>query len=296
MSHSSQIASGYPDSSIHSIEDIALLHSCRGMAELKENLDPDYCLRAAERLLTQKRGTVLLTTGFFVAGHAETDGPPGTLSVALALIQLGFQPVIITDRICEGLFEPEGIRVLYAEVNADLAWYRQLLEQLHPVCLISIERCGKNSNNDYANMKGVSISAQTAHIDTLFEFAAQEHILTIGIGDGGNEIGMGNLKDAIAKKLSISPCTVTVDELIIATTSNWGAYALVAGLSLLQEQNILPSSEKIAAYIRHIVSLGCVDGVTKKPVPSVDGFPQETEEEIITLLSEAAQVQPRTVS
>ncbi len=225
---------------------------------------------------------------FFVAGHAETDGPPGTLSVALALVQLGFHPVIVTDHICEGLFEPEGITVLYAEINADTAWYRQLLEQLHPVCLISIERCGKNINNDYANMRGISISAQTAHIDTLFELASQKHILTIGIGDGGNEIGMGNVKDAIAQKLSLTPCAVTVDELIIATTSNWGAYALVACLDQLQEQKVLPSYEEIAAYIRRIVSLGCVDGVTKKPVPSVDGFPQEVEKEILTLLGEAA--------
>ncbi len=64
MSHLSQTAASQQDYPMNSIEDIALLHSSRGMAELKENLGSDYCLRAAECLLALKRGTVLLTTGF----------------------------------------------------------------------------------------------------------------------------------------------------------------------------------------------------------------------------------------
>ncbi len=267
-----------------SIEDIVLLHSGRGMTQLQKYLQNAYCLHAAQRLLSLPRGNVLLTTGFYVAGHAETDGPPGTLSVALALKKLGFHPTIVTDHICDGLFEPEGLSVVYANPDTNRSWYQNLLNQYHPVCLISVERCGHNKNNDYANMRGVSISDATARIDTMFELAAKKHILTIGIGDGGNEIGMGNLKEAISKELSLNPCTVTVDELIIATTSNWGAYALVAYLDLLQEENILPDYKEIAGYIDRIVADGCVDGVTHKQVPSVDGFPQETEREIIELL------------
>ncbi|MCC8136873.1 MAG: DUF4392 domain-containing protein [Clostridiales bacterium] len=272
--------------SFSSIEDIVLRHSTRGMTQLQKYLQNAYCLRAARRLFSLPRGTVLLTTGFYVAGHAETDGPPGTLSVALALKKLGFQPIIVTDHICDGLFEPEGLSVIYAEPETEAAWYQALLDRYHPVCLISIERCGHNCNNDYANMRGVSISDATAHIDRMFELAADEQILTIGIGDGGNEIGMGNLKEEISRELSLNPCTVAVDELIIATTSNWGAYALVAYLDLLQEEHILPDYKEIARYIDRIVTNGCVDGVTKKQTPSVDGFPQETEREILELLHE----------
>ncbi|MCD7765708.1 MAG: DUF4392 domain-containing protein [Lachnospiraceae bacterium] len=278
-----------------SIEDIVLLHSGRGMTLLQKYLRSAYCLHAARKLLSLPRGNVLLTTGFYVAGHAETDGPPGTLSVALALKKLGFEPTIVTDHICDGLFEPEGLSVIYADPETEKAWYQALLDRYHPVCLISIERCGHNCDNEYANMRGVSISAATAHIDTMFELAAKEQILTIGIGDGGNEIGMGNLKDAISKELSLNPCTVTVDELIIATTSNWGAYALVAYLDLLQEEHILPEYKEIADYIDRIVTDGCVDGVTKKQVPSVDGFPRETEREIIDLLHKITDAVDRKV-
>lgn len=56
-------------------EDVVLRYSKRGMNILKKYLKDGYCRTAAEKLLHAERGTVLLTTGFYVAGYAETDGP-----------------------------------------------------------------------------------------------------------------------------------------------------------------------------------------------------------------------------
>ena len=267
------------------IEDIVLRHSGRGMTVLQKYLDDGYCRHAASRILELPRGTVLLTTGFCVQGAPETDGPPGTMALAHALEKLGFTPVIVTDDICRGLFEPEHLEVEYVSLDADVRFYRKLLKRYEPVCLISIERCGRNINDDYANMRGISIADQTACIDTLFELAAHESILTIGIGDGGNEIGMGYLKDVILNQLSLVPCAVTVDELIIATTSNWGAYALVAYLEQLSHTPVLLSFEDMSRYMDQIISLGCIDGVTKRPEPGVDGFSMEVEREILDALA-----------
>lgn len=269
-----------------SIEDIVLRYSGRGMTLLQKYLKTNYCFNAARRLLALERGNVLLTTGFYVAGAAETDGPPGTLCLAKALARLGFTPTIVTDRICQGLFESEQLPVEYVDIASGDDVYRRLLDRYQPVCLISVERCGHNLENDYANMHGKSIASQTARIDTMFELADAREILTIGIGDGGNEIGMGNLKDVISEKMDLNPCTVTVDELIIATTSNWGAYALAACLSILIHRHILLSYRELADYLKKIVALGCVDGVTKKAEPSVDGFPLKIEKEIVTALSD----------
>lgn len=269
-----------------SIEDIVLRYSNRGMTLLRKYLKAGYCRRAAKKLLSQERGNILLTTGFYVSGAAETDGPPGTLCLAIALTRLGFSPVIVTDRICRGLFECEQLRVEYVDIESEMEVYRQLIDRYQPVCLISVERCGHNLENDYANMHGKSIAAQTARIDTMFELAQSRGILTIGIGDGGNEIGMGNLKDIIIQNMDLNPCTVTVDELIVATTSNWGAYALAAYLDILMQEHIFPSYRVLAEYLQKIVALGCVDGVTKKSEPSVDGFPLKIEKEIISALSE----------
>ena len=205
--------------------------------------------------------------------------------MAQALKNLGVTPVIVTDDICRGLFEPEGLSVEYVELSSKAATYEQLLYRYDPVCLISIERCGRNLDQEYANMRGISITAQTACIDTMFDLARSRSILTIGIGDGGNEIGMGNVKDIISEKLDLNPCTVPVDDLIIATVSNWGAYGLTAYLSILANVYILPAYQVIASYLNRIVALGCVDGVLKKPQPTVDGFSAAIEEEILDALN-----------
>lgn len=270
------------------VEDVIMRYSRRGMHVLRQYMEDCYCRKAAEKVLSLDRGKILLTTGFYVEGHAETDGPLGTMALSKALKTFGFLPVIITDKYCRGFFETEGLKVEYIEVNAPGESYEKLIEKHRPVCLISIERCGRNARNDYANMQGVSIRQQTAKIDLLFEKAREKGIFTLGVGDGGNEIGMGNLRQIIAKKLSLEPCTVEVDMLVIATVSNWGAYAMAAYMQKLEHVEVLPSYAEIEGYLKRIVSMGSVDGVTKKQSLSVDGFPIEIEKEILTDLRRVA--------
>ena len=268
-------------------EEVTLRYSKRGMTLLKEYLQKDYCKRAAEKLLQEPKGNVLITTGFYVAGYAETDGPIGTLAVAKALEGLGYHGIVITDKYCEGFFELKNISVEYVAIDADQSVYEEILEKYRPVYMISIERCGHNLENEYANMRGDSITGQTACIDTLFELAAEKKIPTIGVGDGGNEIGMGNVRQVILEKLELNPCVVTVDDLIIATTSNWGAYALAAYMAKLSGRPVFITYEEIEEYMAQIVALGCVDGVTKQKKMGTDGFSMEIEKEIITSLKEA---------
>lgn len=268
-------------------EEVTLRYSKRGMTLLKEYLQKDYCKRAAEKLLQAPKGNVLITTGFYVAGYAETDGPIGTLAVAKALEGLGYHGIVITDKYCEGFFELKNISVEYVAIDADQSVYEEILEKYRPVYMISIERCGHNLENEYANMRGDSITGQTACIDTLFELAAEKKIPTIGVGDGGNEIGMGNVRQVILEKLELNPCVVTVDDLIIATTSNWGAYALAAYMAKLSGRPVFITYEEIEEYMEKIVALGCVDGVTKQKKMGTDGFSMEIEKEIITSLKEA---------
>lgn len=268
------------------IEDIVLRYSKRGMNILRAAMPNDYCKEAAEMILSWSKGTVFLTTGFYVGGFAETDGPVGTVTLASALKALGYHPVIITDVFCKGFFEPENLDVVYMNMTADKKYCEDLLQNYTPVGLISIERCGKNINNDYANMRGISITKNTAPIDDLFELVFGK-IPTIGIGDGGNEIGMGNAAGLITHQLELVPCKVCVDQLVIATVSNWGAYAITAYLAILTGEDIFPTFQNIYDYIRMTVDLGSVDGVTKEHVISVDGFSMEIEKEIITSLQNA---------
>lgn len=280
------------------IEGIALRYSGRGMERLTPFLPKEYCRKAAERIWTVRRGTVLLATGFYVAGCAETDGPPGTLALARALQRMGFFPVVVTDRFCANFFEPEGIAVEYVPLDTREEDLNALWERRRPELLISVERCGRNGNGDYTNMRGVSIARETARLDPLFEEAARRRIPTVGIGDGGNEIGMGNLSGEIAKRLSIVPCVTRVEYLILATVSNWGAYALTACLQLLTGETLLPTFSETERFLSRIVACGSVDGVTKRREATVDGFPPEREKEILCALSaicSAAVRRKRTV-
>lgn len=245
---------------------------------LRKYLRRDFCSAAARHIFALERSTVLLATGFYVAGFAETDGPPGTYFLAKALRELGFRPVILADDLCRDFF-PDGA-IDFCSVSHGLN-PDAILDEYQPVCLISTERCGKNIHGDYANMRGVSIKEHTPEIDSVFECAMRRNVYTVGIGDGGNEIGMGNVADVITKELSLVPCKVRVSELIIATVSNWGAYGLIAELSLLAKRNLFTQYQDIHDYINYIVSHGSGDGVTKQHVPTVDGFNASVEQQIV---------------
>lgn len=264
-------------------EDIVLRHSGRGMDELRKHMTDNYAEGAAKDILSWKKGNILLATGFYVSGFAETDGPAGTVFLALALKSLGYNPVIVTDFFAKGFFEYKDIEAVYMSFGEEKAWCEYILAKYNPVGLISIERCGKNLDGKYANMRGVDISETTSKVDILFEMAYGK-IPTIGVGDGGNEIGMGNMAHVITEKLSLNPCVVKVDRLVIATVSNWGAYAITAYLEKLSGKKVFMGFDDVLAYISKTVDIGSVDGVLKQRVVSVDGFSMDIEREIIEAL------------
>ncbi len=253
------------------IEDAILQHSHRGMTTLANYMPHDFCHDAAREILSWGRGTVFLTTGFFVNGFPETDGPAGTMVVANALRDLGFSPVIVAEPFARAYFADHDLAVLSVQKTYDEQRYRDLIDAFNPVGLISIERCGRNADGDYLNMRGRSVGDLTSSVDDLF-LIAKGNIPTVGIGDGGNEIGMGALLDVIHATLSIDPCVVPVDKLILASVSNWGAYGLVGCFEELTGQQLLPTWAKVKEFIDYTVSLGSVDGVSGENVSTVDGY------------------------
>lgn len=256
------------------IENVILRHPTRGMDILRPSLDPNFCSRAARYIESWKKGIVFIITGFYVAGFAETDGPAGSLILAKALRKAGYTPVFVTDKLCKGYFEPENFPVEYMDVTDGEEYCADLLEAYHPSGLISIERCGRNSEGNYCNMRNVSLNEFTPAIDQLYEMARSRKIPTVAIGDGGNEIGMGNLKQEISEKLSLKPCVVETDELIIATVSNWGAYGLASLLAPL------PDYSELREFYRRTVAMGSIDGVNKTHTLTADGFDESIEKEI----------------
>jgi D-glutamate cyclase len=143
------------------------------------------------------------------------------------------------------------------------------------------------------NSRGVPIDEWTAPLHRLFEHDVLEHgteqpgrVTTIGIGDGGNEIGMGTVlwEDLVRrlprKEAAPIPCRVATDWNIIAGTSNWGAFALAAATLHLagRTEALAPLDAEFHHKLleRMVLDGPAVDGITRRFEPIVDGLPFAT--------------------
>ncbi|MBI2528875.1 MAG: DUF4392 domain-containing protein [Candidatus Rokubacteria bacterium] len=254
--------------------------------------------RAARALARGRR--ILITTGFAVGpGLPETDGPPGAASLGRALRRLGKHVSFVTDPVTvpplaaalRSLGESASIVTFHATAASAAAVARRFLAEHAPTHLVAIERLGRTRTGDYLNFRGESIRAWNAPLDALF-LVAPRRLVTIGVGDGGNEIGMGNVLGRIARsgaKARLMASVVTVRHLVVAGTSNWGAYGVVAELSRLDGSDLLHSAEEERRMVAACVEAGAVDGITRRPEPTVDGLPWEAHVGMLELLRVAAK-------
>lgn len=259
------------------IEDIVLQDDFRGMSALKPHMREDY-MESAASLLLEHSEKVFIVTGFYImaAGAPETDGPPGAVAIGNALAELGGKIGYVTD-----VHSADAVRALASEDHEvfefpiashyeSAKFANELMANEGPTALVSIERAGLVGDGTYRNFRGVDFTPHNAKIDHLFD----QHPYSVGIGDGGNEIGMGNLKNVIPTiehdYLPKNPCVTTTTELIIASCSNWGGYGLVAAMSLMHSLNLLPTVEDAKQMVRTVVAAGAVEGMSGESKEWVD--------------------------
>jgi len=272
------ISSKYDEAELSKkIEDLLVKRNLRGMKTVQSALQSGYYLRAA-RILNKCRGHVLIGTGFPVVDTFETDGPVGAIALYNALEKLGATPVIVCGPpVSQALmqdFRVHEIRVGEHQERTLEAF--KALYHYQPDAVLSIERPGQAADGGYYNMRGESISARTACFDT---FINNAKCPTIGIGDGGNEIGMGNITQAL-KSLDIVSATTKVDELLIADVSNWGAYGIMTLLSVWNEVDLLADVD-LPEILRYLSGHGSVDGVTRINELTEDGLDFSEGESVI---------------
>jgi hypothetical protein len=253
---------------------------------------PGGALRAARALRPAAR--VLIVTGFVVTeGHAETDGPPGAAVLGRALRRLGARVRYTSDPVVLSPLEA-SLRVLgeptdvfaYPEGRDAAA---SVLERERPTHLVAIERPGRGKGGDYLNARGLSVAAWNRPLDEMFLLARKRRprAVTIGVGDGGNEIGMGRVRSRLMREgrlMARIASVVPADHLVVAGVSNWGAYGIVAELGRLTAQRLLHTPAEERAMIDACVKAGAVDGLTKRPEPTVDALDAETHASMVALL------------
>lgn len=264
-----------------SIEDIVLQQDIRGISALKEHLPANFMAEAAEELL-EHPGKVLITTGFHIvyAGAPESDGPPGAVAIGEALKELGYEIAYVTDKWSLKVMtaiagDTEVIEFPVTSHFESSQFAHEVTAKHSPTALISIERAGLVGDGTFRNWKGEDISEFNAKIDHLFD----QHPHSVGIGDGGNEIGMGNLREVIpgTPKLPDNPCVTTTTKLVIASCSNWGGYGLVAQLGLMTGKDLLPSVEQGYEWVKRCYEAGAVEGMSGEHKDWVDGRDPEAD-------------------
>lgn len=225
--------------------------------------------KAARRFVSGESRKALVVTGFYIpkAEHpaAESDGPVGATEICAAIRDIGGDAWL------------DGTKTLIAEQHIDT--------------VIFIERVGPASDGYPRNMRGINILEWTAPLSRL----ASLGLHTVGIGDGGNEIGMGHIESYAIEDIvdhgDEIACTVPTQELIVAGCSNWGGHAFVCSLYAMGHREVagLLDEQWHRGVLANITAAGGLDGVKLVNIPTVDGLSERQYYSQINALSQLAR-------
>ncbi|KOF57487.1 MULTISPECIES: DUF4392 domain-containing protein [Clostridium] len=286
-------------------------------------------MNSAKKLVkTLKEGDfVYIMTGFVLRPFkkAEMDGIVSTMLLARALVK-GFnvKPIILCpednmravenlsyviglhfhDNI-EGLKEyPLSIAGIPFTKNDKDAENQanELMSKGLPSAVISIECPGANSLGVYHNAVGLDVSELEAKQDILFTKLKKKGILNIAIGDLGNELGMGTLKEHLEEYVPYAAkgscncgcgggiiADVAADNIITATVSDWGCYGLIAALAYLKKDlNIMHTKEMEKEAMITASRSGMID-MYGDLIPAIDGCNLEINVSIVSLMRETIE-------
>ncbi|EDO48570.1 predicted protein, partial [Nematostella vectensis] len=290
-----------------------------GMRGIKHLHIPQELVKAALRISHSSR--IAIASGFPVNASRnppdETDGLPSVITMARAFQAVGKSVTLVACKYhfdiltsvvefcCVRGILGNGVIVEKFDVTGKVSKEIAAKEFLYESdsrprfdILVAVEAACRSADGSYRSMKGKDLSSlcNLSPVDELFLQAYQtEDIATIGIGDGGNEIGMGNVHTQVTQHIKNGPsiaATVQTDNIISAGVSNWGGWALAMAVYLLNEcsnhsryqrhglgfrlpvamETALTDVDKERQILEFLVKAGVCDGVTGKAEMSVDGL------------------------
>ncbi len=240
----------------------------------------------------------------------ENDGPLGSAALARCLDQLGYRVSVYTEEECVG-----GVKTAQKVLNSNVPvialergpgkQYDEIANELDVA--ISIEKLGANSKGKLHSLTGCLRNGIRAEMDDIILQMNGMGKLTIGIGDGGNEIGFGNLYEQARYYVpAATTCqcgrgggTITTTRVSICypvAISNWGAYGIMAALASFHkrpELALTPQEEH--DMLMAGVEYGLVDGGNGLHRYGLDGIDGEASVACVRLLQEIVNVSLKTV-
>eukprot|EP00277_Geminigera_cryophila_P002825 CAMPEP_0179427950 /NCGR_PEP_ID=MMETSP0799-20121207/13755_1 /TAXON_ID=46947 /ORGANISM="Geminigera cryophila, Strain CCMP2564" /LENGTH=256 /DNA_ID=CAMNT_0021203223 /DNA_START=250 /DNA_END=1017 /DNA_ORIENTATION=+ len=205
-------------------------------------------LAAAAKILAAAKSVAILS-GYpccLADPPTETDGPPGALAIARALVALGKRATILTDLVNEAPFRAAlaASCLVYSSGNGDkgedgvviriIAYAggdiqaQEVADELDLDTLVAIERPGPALDGKYYTMsaRDMTQSVAIARLEQLLVAKNRNGVslASIGIGDGGNEVGMGKVQNGVRQHIThgeLIASTAATDHLIVCGVSNW---------------------------------------------------------------------------
>jgi hypothetical protein len=231
---------------------------------------------ACRSIVHDREPAVAAITGFFIPSATpaafETDGPLGVVFLGRALA-----PLHIPLRFAAEPPVSNAIKAVIGSAGTPSGEAGAIRKVSHELW---IERAGPAKDGRKYTMRGRDVT-DYHHLEIRQVVVSQLRSPgSIGIGDGGNEIGMGKIPhETIVKNIpngDLIHCRVPTDHLIVAGVSNWGAYALAAGVYVLRGAKPpadLFDPDREREILEVMVREGpLVDGVTGKQTATVDGL------------------------
>jgi hypothetical protein len=268
---------------------------------------------AAERLVKDvgKGDVVLVLTGAGLAPilpEGENDGPPGAAAVARALYRgLGAVPVYVLEKhhagpvvasshslglmvkkFSEAKDNRLGAAMEYAPAQQDgvASWVGDVFERYKPNAIIATERLGPGKDGVLHTATGIPLSdfdptpGAVVDIAPLVEEANKRGILTIGIGDHGNEIGFGAIYETVVATMpkgNIVATTTATDIIFPVMMSNWGCYGIEAALAyLLKKPDLMHTPAQEERMLRDCLAAGGLEAMYCSTDFICDGLEGET--------------------
>lgn len=292
----------------------------------REYMKEPLTTKCAKALIdtVQEGDVVYILTGFVLLPFkkAEMDGIVSAMFLARCLVKaFGAKPVIICpednmeavhklsevmglhlyDSIQEILDMPISMAAI--PFTKDPVKAKQQAEEIivaaKPATVVSIEAPGPNEKGVYHNATGLDVTEIEAKTDVLFQILRNMGVLNIAIGDLGNEIGMGTIREHIQRYVPYAEpggcqcgcgggiaTSSEADYILTATTSDWGCYGMMAAIAFLKGDVDIFQNPDLQEYaMKESAKAGMID-MYGWMIPAIDGFGIEINRSIVSMMRE----------
>lgn len=238
------------------------------VAELYASVSRGHLERLCIALHGEK-GPVGVVAGTLPAGipNIATDRLLASATLAWGLNAVGREVVLISDHHDEPALRATVMMLDAAHAVTEITYVpakracrgplRETLAGLGQA--IFVDRIGPNSHGQYVGAGAGALNSVGAPLEEIASFSG---IRTAGIIADKTKIGAGNLRGRTVAGGTEGACIVAVDDLIVSPIASWAAWAILAGLAILDTSLI----DRLALVMREQLYVALLRGIAPDAV------------------------------